>query len=358
MNILIIGNGFDIAHGLQTRYSDFLDFVNGLNDNKDSSAKHFDEIKQLSKDNIWITYFSTIAFKENWVDFEDEILQVIQRLNVLLAHCRKHFDILSPDYKKTELDAEVEFINDFCNNGHFDWKKMRNINDYLKLKKDLLDDLNGLIRCLELYLLHHVEERERCKPLKPLKDLSAGGGLVMFDGVLCFNYTDIFSKLYEVVNNNIVYVHGKAQEDGNETSIILGIDEYLDNETKNQDIECIEFKKYFQRIYKKTGNEYKQWIFDMNRNPTLGGNMHYVFIFGHSLGYTDREVLKEFFDVEYAKVIIFYHNEIAFKQYISNLVRIIGQDEVIRRVHGHNPTIIFEEQDLNIPIDMRRSYLI
>lgn len=26
MNILVIGNGFDLAHGLPTRYGDFLEF--------------------------------------------------------------------------------------------------------------------------------------------------------------------------------------------------------------------------------------------------------------------------------------------------------------------------------------------
>ncbi len=27
MNLLVVGNGFDIAHDLPTRYSDFLDFM-------------------------------------------------------------------------------------------------------------------------------------------------------------------------------------------------------------------------------------------------------------------------------------------------------------------------------------------
>lgn len=27
MNILVIGNGFDLAHGLPTRYTDFLEFI-------------------------------------------------------------------------------------------------------------------------------------------------------------------------------------------------------------------------------------------------------------------------------------------------------------------------------------------
>lgn len=31
MNILVIGNGFDLEHGLPTKYKDFLDFVQGIN---------------------------------------------------------------------------------------------------------------------------------------------------------------------------------------------------------------------------------------------------------------------------------------------------------------------------------------
>ena len=32
MNLLIVGNGFDLAHGLPTSYTDFLKFVNEAND--------------------------------------------------------------------------------------------------------------------------------------------------------------------------------------------------------------------------------------------------------------------------------------------------------------------------------------
>lgn len=32
MNILVIGNGFDLAHGLPTRYTDFLDFIKSFID--------------------------------------------------------------------------------------------------------------------------------------------------------------------------------------------------------------------------------------------------------------------------------------------------------------------------------------
>ena len=38
MNILVIGNGFDLAHGLPTKYTDFLEFVSVSIKHKDSKA--------------------------------------------------------------------------------------------------------------------------------------------------------------------------------------------------------------------------------------------------------------------------------------------------------------------------------
>ena len=36
MNILVIGNGFDIAHGLPTQYGDFLNFIRKYYEYKDA----------------------------------------------------------------------------------------------------------------------------------------------------------------------------------------------------------------------------------------------------------------------------------------------------------------------------------
>ncbi len=36
MNILVIGNGFDLAHGLPTKYGDFLEFCGGIRNNYNS----------------------------------------------------------------------------------------------------------------------------------------------------------------------------------------------------------------------------------------------------------------------------------------------------------------------------------
>ena len=71
MNILIIGNGFDLAHDLPTKYENFLDFTNVYlgktcfdSEYIDSFREYFERIKQtapsvyeeigsLIKENIW-----------------------------------------------------------------------------------------------------------------------------------------------------------------------------------------------------------------------------------------------------------------------------------------------------------------
>ena len=63
VNILIVGNGFDLAHGLPTAYADFL------------KAKAFDE---KLRDNKWMKYFLSMkndadGIGKTWIDFEGEI---------------------------------------------------------------------------------------------------------------------------------------------------------------------------------------------------------------------------------------------------------------------------------------------
>ena len=108
MNLLIIGNGFDLAHGLPTYYTDFLKFVNEANDyynnfylkkievpeedkkNKDfliffialnqiSDFETIIELYELSSDNLWFKYFNNISNQANtWIDFESEILDLLE----------------------------------------------------------------------------------------------------------------------------------------------------------------------------------------------------------------------------------------------------------------------------------------
>lgn len=81
MNILVIGNGFDLAHGLPTTYGDFLKYVAAFNRVKESSEdtksqyysyfqllkaskpEIYDELDKLIENNLWLRYFISIYEK-------------------------------------------------------------------------------------------------------------------------------------------------------------------------------------------------------------------------------------------------------------------------------------------------------
>ena len=111
------------------------------------------------------------------------------------------------------------------------------------------------------------------------------------------------------------------------------------------EVDFIAFKKYYQRIYKKTGNEYKKWLKQIDENVKSGRKEeNTVYIFGHSLDVTDGDVLREFINHENLKTVIFYRNKEQLGQQIANLVKILKSDVVIEKVYGSNPTITFKMQ--------------
>lgn len=129
-NIIVIGNGFDLAHELPTEYMDFLAFCKmikavynrtedetkeviwdnlgiklkkqknitrlkqkflelycvgtvGENDSSIKIDEPYDELYCMVKDNVWIEYFlkNPLYQKENWIDFESEISRAIQAID-------------------------------------------------------------------------------------------------------------------------------------------------------------------------------------------------------------------------------------------------------------------------------------
>ncbi|MEH2951803.1 AbiH family protein [Candidatus Merdisoma sp. JLR.KK011] len=391
MNILVIGNGFDLAHGLPTKYTDFLEWITkyqqfysystrkraaGYRETNDSILKYFnklfydnmnkdicDEIYRLVYDNIWIQYFQQCKMykKENWIDFESEISEVIQLFD---KEMHKHSE--NDTFREAINDYHMEF---YCKRGRKDiiaiQSIIRNLPEeitFKEIRNRFLDDLNRLIRVLEIYLCDYAEKLVIEKKSPDIQGLEV-------DFILSFNYTHIFSKLYSVSSQSkkeiadpFDYLHGEAKINNTiETNnMVLGIDEYLPKKRKNEETEFIAFKKFYQRIYKQTGNEYKRWVeiiknhmqeiddkikkqypvqIPYNKIPNKCRNQ--LFIFGHSLDITDKDVLREMILNDNVYTTIYYPDKKELGRKIANLVKIIGQDELIRRTGGNTKTIQF-----------------
>ena len=143
---------------------------------------------------------------------------------------------------------------------------------------------------------------------------------------------------------------------------------------RNKDIEFIAFKKYYQRIYKQTGSEYKRWVeiiknqmqeiddkiknqhpvqIPYNKIPNKYRNQ--LYFFGHSLDITDKDILRDLILNDNVYTTIFYVNKDVMGQQIANLVKVIGQDELIRRTGGSTKTIEFKQQQKMEPVKSQQS---
>lgn len=400
MNIIVIGNGFDIAHNLPTKYTDFLEFVkviryilNTKNMNDIDWGKTNPQIKRIVTDNtdntgnirknlfskekvwknlldnnFWIEYFlqNDMHGKENWIDFESEISDVIQSLHRDMHGNEMEFNI----YDDIPSVLSNEFLDYYVNDQNMEICK--------DIKEKLYDDLNKLIKALEIYLFQYVDKIE-CKKISPdIEEIINASNEEKENKVLCFNYTNTIEKLY--TNNceiDIDYIHGKVNNNYEieKNNMVLGIDEFLSLEQQNKNIEFVEFKKFYQRIYKKTGCKYKTWVDrikeeyllytkakmkEVERNVTDIQSMinsiidstimckksrkHNLYIYGHSLDITDGDILRDLILNNNVNTIIFYHNKESMGKQIANLVRVIGEDELIKRTGGNTKTIEFRLQ--------------
>ena len=96
------------------------------------------------------------------------------------------------------------------------------------------------------------------------------------------------------------YIHGKMGS-GN---IIFGIDEYSVGEERDKRVNYNVFKKFVERILFNTGFEYREWIADIV-NREYPGDVR-VYVFGHSLDITDKDILSDLITTDKVTTVIYY----------------------------------------------------
>lgn len=377
--ILLIGNGFDLAHGLPTSYKDFLDFCkmvrelytypiidneynqkklidwntdktikskllecyenrkNCFEDKITTQCKELDELYDCIKENVWINYFleREKSIGENWIDFETEISNVVQAIETLKGYIERDEDVLK--IKDTKQQTIIYFLK-IAKKSLQDVFNLKRIDGFIE---DISIELDKLIRSLEIYICEFVNEIDIIKENDDIKTITP-------DYVLSFNYSNTYERIYgqskEVTYD---YIHGKADIENNvdTCNLVLGIDEYLEDD-KNDKLEFIAFKKFYQRIYKSTDSTYMKWVEQIKKYPEVN---HNLFIFGHSLDKTDRDILKLLICNDNVTTKIYYYrknknDKKELGKLIKNLVRIMGQDELISRTMGEHKTIEFIPQ--------------
>lgn len=183
MNILLIGNGFDLAHGLPTRYVDFINFIKFTHDVKEyypersmlelgtesnlneklikflsrNSINLIDSISEiiyLTHDNGWSEHLEEkVENNKGWIDFESEISNMIKCLDNYKRGYNNNFE-------QPRVIA-INFLNKF---GYDVALNPIGRNKNFIIDKYVINDinkhLNNLIKALEIYLENFVQKLE------------------------------------------------------------------------------------------------------------------------------------------------------------------------------------------------------
>jgi len=334
--LIIIGNGFDLAHGLKTRYSDFmLDYLKGilksikltspvnrdvykdeiiridtkfflLNIIVDSSdingCNNLDDLLTLfEKYNLQITaqtpFIDQIIvgfLQNNWVDIE----------NLYYQHLLK----LVKDYSKNETSQEEALIELKALNNQMSFLKEKLV-EYLK-KVDAEFNIDSILNSN----FHNELELVFTENVMTHKQQGRGPGVGSIT-ILNFNYTNLVNqyceKLKDVIFLDQIQLHGKLTDPN---SIVFGYGDEIhasykeiEHLNENEFFEHIKSFKYFQN------SDYQKLM------SFIEADMFEVYVLGHSLGLSDRTMFNNIFESKnLAKIHLYYYkNEFGYNDFTS-----------------------------------------
>ncbi len=247
----IIGNGFDISHGLQSRYSDFLQYV---------CEYHHDMFHRIG------SMFGEGNPSFLWKDFENNLINfnvnrsVIKNARRLINHARQN-----PE-RALDLDTSLENACD------------------------------GLFIDIGLLFREWVHDTLVNRNVERKFELSNE------DYYLTFNYTNILETTYNIPSSHICYIHHNlcnnddmmpifghgALEEYIERSVVF--DEYSTNEIITCGANPENIKDVYitlLRDFKKKNEEGMEMLIEFLQTIN-DDNVEKILILGHSMGDSDK----------------------------------------------------------------------
>lgn len=374
--IIILGNGFDLAHNLKTKYSDFIS--NYYLNIKDSTYKDellefripgflFNEMKSLNE----MTNHMSKSLGSLSLMHPQMNIHFNRKLGVLLKNF--FFYEISQKVESKWVDIEVEYFNKLLN--IIDKKES---NKTLKEIQKLNYELDLVAKKFEQYIVEkikpEIKKKYNLKTAKLfdnriamdifqfnsfLKELPQdfantvrqksknsfldGIGNIHFNEtlILNFNYTNTAIELYSnyLRESIIINIHGVVENQKNPINLGFGDEmhsRYPEIEEVNEN-EYLRLMKSF--AYSNTDNYRKLFNF-------IESNEFQVQIMGHSCGISDRTLLNAIFENDNCKSIkVFYHKNESQKDNYSDIVRSISRhfnDKKVMRNKIVNKTLCQE----------------
>lgn len=277
--LIIIGNGFDIAHGLPTKYSDFMAYL-----------QTFEKEPQYIMGN-WYLRDSITPHDQMKFDFYEKISRYIPKED-LWNSFEEALGYLDDDEVQEENSCY------YIGYGDENWRDSAN-HDYQYM---IEEDLSFASHISEFFSEWISKINTNRSPIISQQVINRN---CLF---LNFNYTDTLEMIYGIPADRILYIHGKALR---HDKLVLGHhdstlfqekpipsfnseeewEEYYDN--LDDDFRILEAKEIIKSYFKQT---YKDTTSILQNNHLFFNSLAHtneIFILGHSLSVIDLEYFSE-----------------------------------------------------------------
>lgn len=163
--LYVLGNGFDIYHGLKTRYTDFHRYVSQNNPDLENTLDNYFEFKT---DRNYL-----------WNDFENDLSHFDHES---FFDSYNHIDVVSESFRPSECFG---------------------------LEDELNQEAEDLIQSIREEFLAWIENIEYPESVKnTLKAISFEQNAIFLN----FNYTDTLEEFYGIAKSRILYIHNNAND--------------------------------------------------------------------------------------------------------------------------------------------------
>ena len=306
--LILIGNGFDLAHGLKTSYADFIEWYwtkrvkgfRGLLSNKSDDGLCCLQIKD--KEYVW----NVLAFENGLYNANIDgpaIIEEIKRdtTNFSVQYTPMFHEICKNIETKGWVDIEEIY-----------YKHLTGQNNKARLPQDV----NKELYIIKAYLIEYLTEIQKnisdkiilqnikTKISEPIKenDIAIGSMAIyndwkgMFNNpdeimLLNFNYTstaNIYVSKLDMYSLIHIHIHGNLN---NPQGIIFGYGDELDDsytnllrENDNEYLKNIKSIKYLE------ASNYRKML------GFIEADSYQIYIMGHSCGISDRTLLNTLFE--------------------------------------------------------------
>jgi hypothetical protein len=342
--IILIGNGFDLAHGLKTSYKDFIDdywerkckkLLELFGKNIPSEFGTIDIITKYEDEDILVNFPRQTSVLK---DPLEQGITGFNRFHSLISKLKNNINTSKLKYKNIFLrkitekslvnwvDIEYEYylamIECLGRISECKWEGgIEQLNkEFSRIQKALEEYLKT--QCVSKNLYSEEISNRIYYPIPRTQYLLNPNEDWERILILNFNYTNttklyIYDEPYETNDTELIYIHGELNNP--ENPIIFGYGDEIDEQSKT--IENKNEKEYFannKSINYLQTNNYQELLAFINADK------YEIFIMGHSCGNSDRTLLNTLFEHDNCKKIkpFYYKREDSSDDYNDIVINI------------------------------------